>query len=52
MAMRGGGEVKSLLDAKGPKLIKRVSFICQKLAMEELPYLKEKQALKFEEKFS
>ena len=28
------------------------SIICQKLAMEELPYLKEKQALKFEEKFS
>ena len=27
------------------------SIVCQKLCMEELPYLKEKQALKFKEKF-
>ena len=49
--MGGGGLILALLDARGPKMIKK-SIVCQKLAMEELPFLKEKQALKFKEKFS
>ena len=51
MEMRGGGSyVKSLLDARGPKITIR-SIVSKNLAMEESPSLKEKQALRFDEKF-